>query len=261
MASQSSKQEDVGQVVEFFLRELSGAVGDRIIGAILFGSHARKSSNDLSDIDIAIVVTDLNVEATQRAVVDLRARDEEQLSRISASVETYSRLKQFLEWGDPFAWVVCTDGVIVADSENLLDSLQKACREHPKNFERPQLRSYLWNKCSSHHQQALQALDTFFTNIQLSVMAGAQALAVQSNPDPIGSKNLVKWAEWSQLVQDIEERTSRAEIGAMESLIDAKKQLRLDEESPFQQVFKLLNTTSTVWHREQMGTEKDAEVS
>ena len=240
--------------VRRFLRDLEGALGDRLVGVFLYGSWSSGNQGDSSDLDLAVIVSDADAERSRQEIFRVLAACGVDRNSLSLSVESYMRIKDFLKHGDPFAWVVCSTGKILKERDNLLGDLQKNCKSETESLEASTVKSYLQNKSSTHYVQAMQALNQFYSNIQLSLMAGAQAVAVDQHKNNVPPKLLVDIADW-QILKDVlqEGGATRREIESIERLIMAHKNFReadmTTDELPGRDLIDGVRTAGELWKR------------
>jgi len=217
--------------VKCFLNDLVGALGDQFIGAILFGSRAKNTAENTSDIDVAVIISDLWVEQNRQLVLRTLGTSSIDRNIFSLSIESYLRLKEFIKIGDPFAWVVCTEGIILKDRAGLLAALQKDCRNLKKQTSVRELVVYLHSKSQNHYEQARQTFQQFLSNMQLCLMAGAQAVAADRLVSTLAGTDLVAMASWENLKTIlVRAGVSQNDIELIERLILAQKHLRIGQE-------------------------------
>lgn len=213
--------------VRRFLRDLEGALGDRLVGIFLYGSWNSGNQGDSSDLDLVVIVSDADAERSRQEIFRVLAACGVDRNTVSMSVESYMRIKEFLKRGDPFAWVVCGTGKIIKERDDLLDDLQKNCKSETDPLETSAVRNYLQNKSTTHYVQAMQALNQFYSNMQLSLMAGAQAVAVDQHKNNVSPNRLIDIADWRILKDVLQEGgATRREIESIEQLIMAHKEVR-----------------------------------
>jgi predicted nucleotidyltransferase len=242
---------DLPENVTQFVRNLDGALGDRLIGAVLFGSYARNEAGEESDIDLAVIVADADGEHSRQEVFRVLGLSGVDPKEVSLSVETYMRLKDFLRRGDPFAWVVCREGVILRERNELLTDIQKQCQSSEEGLDVSMVAGYLQNKSVTHYTQAMQAFQQFLSNIQLSTMAGAQAVAVQQAKGKIKETKLVPMADWEHLKGMLQQTSAtKREIEALQQLIEAHKQARKDgAEFVGRELMETIRVAGELWKR------------
>lgn len=234
-----------------FLRDLEGALGDRFVGAILFGSWANDEMTAESDLDLAVIVSDADGDQSRQEVFRVFGVSELDRNRVSLSVETYMRLKEFLNVGDPFAWVVCRDGRVLAERRDLLTDLQKQAKESTKELDASGVMKYLQGKSYTHYVQAVQAFQQFLSHLQLSVMAGAQAVSAHSNKGKISGSDLIVMSKWETLKSTLQATSAtKREIETLEQLIMAHKNARrTGTEFPGKGVLDMIGATGELWKR------------
>lgn len=211
------------------LRDIEGALGDQLVGVIMFGSWSNGKADQDSDLDLAVIVADAAAEQNRQVVLRVLGASRVDQSTLSLSIESYMRIKEFLKLGDPFAWVVCAEGTILKDRSELLSELQLTCKAAHIRLESVTVSRYLRSKSRNHHELAMQAFQRFLSSIQLSVMAGAQAVATDRFGRTVGPDDLVALAAWENLKQALVKASANPpEIEKVEWLINAHKQVRKD---------------------------------
>jgi hypothetical protein len=218
---------ELPETVTQFLHDLNGALGEHLVGVVLFGSLARGSGKADSDIDLAVIVTDVDAERSRQEVFRTFGACGASPSSVALSVESYLRLKEFLRVGDPFAWVVCSEGNILKDRCDLLSRLQQQCRSANGDRKVAAIVGYLEDKSRMHYAQATQLFWQCLSNLQLCTMAAAQAAAVQSSKRDVSEKELAGLGDWVRLKEMLQQTSAtRREVEAVERLILAHKQAR-----------------------------------
>jgi predicted nucleotidyltransferase len=236
--------------VSNFLRDAGGALADRLVGAIVFGSWAAGNPSEQSDLDLAIIVSDADAERSRQEVYHALRVSEVDHRKISLSIETYLRLKEFLKLGDPFAWVVCRAGVVVEDSKSLLRSLQQECTSRTETFNRQAVSAYLRRKGEYHCAQAMHSASQLLSSIQLSMMASAQAVVVSSSSDALGPDDLVRSADWPTVKAEVAKNTmGKEEIALIESLVMAHKATSTKSEFLGRDLMESLDAAANLWRR------------
>ena len=248
-----NSQKDTDAIADF-LRNLDGALGERLVGAILFGSRSKGNAGADSDIDLAVIVADVDRERSRQEAFRVLGASGIDLRNIALSVESYMRLKEFLNLGDPFAWTVCGEGHILKDRNELLKELQQKCGSSAEKLDSQAVAQYLKGKSTNHYVQAMQALNQFYSNVQLSVMAGAQAVATHQSKKGVLPDNLMKMAEWQQLKGVLQEAgATRREIETVEQLIMAHKQAhkadQVADDFPGKELLARIRDVGELWKR------------
>ena len=237
-----------------FVTDLRAALANNLIGVILFGSRANGRAGEGSDYDIAVVVADVSLDQARilaERTVETCGLDR---SKVALSVEGFLRIKQFLELGDPFVWVILRDGKIISDSSSLLKGLQSECRQPDRTFEATATASYLKNKCSLHYDQAMSALHEFFANQQLSVMAGAQASVLQHR-NRLTPVDIINVTQWPALRKELASNAvTPKELDQLERLVMAHKTMgKPDGDPATTEMFDAIQHAGRVWQR--LGTQ------
>lgn len=248
---QTANSETVSEKLAPFLRDVDGALGADFLGAILFGSHASRKAHAESDVDLAVVVADLNADRSRNEVH--RAFNESGLNPrdVALNVESYRRIKDFLRLGDPFAWTVITEGKILAERSGLLSRLKD---ESPQLLHASQtpaaVSQYLFGKCSSHYDLAMDAFRQFLSHAQISVMAGAQA-SVAKSQQKIAPQDLTKLSDWNYLKGLLVGLgATRQEIESAEALTLAHKKLRQPDGAALgKDILEKMQTVGELWRR------------
>lgn len=240
--------------IQGFLHDLIGVLGDRLVGIFLYGSWAAQNNTDASDLDLAVVVSDADAEGSRQEIYRLLDVCGVDRNLLSMSVETYMRIKDFLKKGDPFAWVVCSKGIIIKERDNLLAELQKNCSEQEESFEVSAVIKYLQNKSSTHYIQAMQALNQFYSNIQLSLMSGAQAISANHHRGNLKSEELVSMADFEHLKGILKDAgATRREVESVERFINAHKMFRKTDtefdEFPGKDLLAGIRAAGELWNR------------
>lgn len=249
-----SMMDKLPEPVRRFLRDLEGALGDRLVGVFVYGSWSAGKQGEASDLDLAVIVSDADAERSRQEIFRVLAACGVDRNALSLSVESYMRIKEFLKRGDPFAWVVCGTGRILKERGDLLADLQKHCRSEAEPLEASSVRGYLQNKSAMHYVQAMQLLNQFYSNIQLSLMAGAQAVAASRCKGTVKPDTLVRMADWAKLKAILQETAAtRREIESVEQLIMAHKAVRKSdrdaEDFPGKELLDKLKVAGDLWRR------------
>lgn len=233
-----------------FLQDLGGALGNGFVGAIVFGSWANGKASGESDLDLAVIVADADAERSRREVFHALRVNEVDQRNVSLSVETYLRLKEFIALGDPFAWVVCRQGVVVYDERGRLAALRNECADRAERFDRQAVAAYLRQKGDNHLAHAMQGMTQILSNIQLSMMAYAQAAMVSASPGKLTADEVVQSADWG-VVRTALSKTSlnEDELALVEQLVMAHKRARAKESFPGCDLANGLEASSKSWRR------------
>lgn len=239
------------ELAKDFVTNLDAGLGDRLVGVILFGSHAKKQASDNSDIDLAVIIADVDGERTRQEVFRILSASEVDRSMVSLSVETYLRIKEFLKKGDPFAWVVVSEGKILKERGVLVTDLKNYCNSFTDGIPCRDAARYLQSKSYNHYMQAMQAFHQFLSNIQLSEMAGAQAVAIDKTKGTISCEKITALADWSNLKAVLlETAATKREIETLESLIMAHKQIRSkDRDYAGKELMEMVQVVGELWQR------------
>jgi hypothetical protein len=191
-----------------------------VVGAILFGSVARHTDTERSDIDL-LFVSDDGQHDSARQVVMQAVRQFPRGLRIAASVESYSRLSHFADLGDPFVRAILGEGEILLDSDERLAKLRTRCADPSHVPEAHAAARYLHSKALFHHRRVQRHLYDLLGDLQLSLMARAQALALldRGTSSPGVFHDL---SDWGRLEELLRERGLRADLLARaRALIEA----------------------------------------
>ena len=242
---------ELPQAVQQFIQDLDGALGDCLVGIVLFGSLARGAGKAESDIDLAVIVTDVDAERSRQEVFRVFGASGASPDAVALSVESYMRLKEFLRVGDPFAWVVCSEGFILKDRCELLGRLQQQCRAATGDRKVAPTVGYLEGKSRMHYAQAMQSYWQCLSNLQLCTMAAAQAVAVQHSKRDVPEKDLAGLGDWGRLKETLQQTSAtRREIEAVEHLILAHKQARTNAaEYAGRDLVEALRIVGELWAR------------
>jgi len=110
--------------VERVLAELGDYLGARLLGAVLFGSHARGDAGPDSDVDLAVVVEDDRPRAHGAWAYVLQRADPGGRPPLQAVIWTREELS-----GHPWLLLdVATDGVVLQDREGIIAAELAAVR-------------------------------------------------------------------------------------------------------------------------------------
>lgn len=170
-----------------------------MIGAVLFGSVARGEDTDASDIDLLFVARDDVREKTKALIID-EART---LRRLSASCESDVRLRLFVKSGDPFVRAIFMEGRILRDTDACLEGLAALCRDPDSLPTAHEAAEYLHSKALIHHRRVHEHLHQLPGDLQLSLMARAQALAIlaKGTSSPATFVELSAWPELAAILR------------------------------------------------------------
>lgn len=116
-----------------------------------------------------------------KEVVRRTARAISQNVRVSASCESDARLRRFVGLGDPFVRTVLGQGVLLRDTGGTLAALQSSCCDASQLPAPAEAAQYLHSKALFHHRRVHEHLHQILGDLQLSLMARIQALAVRTN--------------------------------------------------------------------------------
>ena len=104
----------------------------------------------------------------------------------------------------PFVRTVLGKGVILRDTDDALAALQVSCRD-PGRLPKPaDAAQYLHAKALYHHRRVHEHLYRLLGDLQLSLMARAQALAIRANgiPSPETFFILSDWSNLDPILRD-----------------------------------------------------------
>lgn len=210
------------EVAARLVEDVRAGLGGNLIGAAVFGSVARGSDTPDSDIDLLFVVAEPGAQAAGAYVRSVTSGAVAPL-RVAASTESYPRLKYFAERGDPFIRAIFVEGTILLDSSELLRRLRNLCLDPGSVPNSAATVQYLREKGQYHHQLVEQHLYELICNLQLSMMARAQALFV-ANSIEINPKRLIDAADWTRLSRHLHETGwTERRVKLFEALVKAHK--------------------------------------
>lgn len=223
--------------------DVHAALGGAFIGAFLFGSHARGSARPSSDIDLALIVSELSATEAHELAKGVLARSPLARDPVALSVETYPRLKYLLESGDPFAWVICLEGKLLRDPLGLLDALRRRAVNGDIAIDPQRTMKHLRSKAEKHGRRAVERLYDALGEAQLAAMAVAQEAALIDRKPPSG-EDLVGAADWTLLESRL---TTYPHLDALGALTVAHKLCREEVEGhPGRDLINLLRVIG-VW--------------
>jgi predicted nucleotidyltransferase len=186
------------------LVDMIGVVGSGpVVGVILFGSVARHADTNRSDIDLLFVSDDGQHEPARQVVMGAVRQFPAEL-RIAANIESYDRLSHFADLGDPFVRTILGEGQILVDSDERLAKLRTRCADSSLVPNARAAARYLHSKALFHHRRVQRHLYDLLGELQLSLMARAQALAlIGRGPSPPSIfHDLSDWERLEELLRD-----------------------------------------------------------
>lgn len=196
-------------------------------GSVLFGSTARETDHPASDIDLLFVTWDDCLQQAKRRIRDIVQSSSNTL-RVSASCESDVRLRHFIAVGDPFVRSVIGTGRILRDEHETLAALKAQCSDPSTLPSTATAIDYLRTKAVTHHHRLHDHLRGLLGDLQLSLMARCQALAL-SRLGEVSTATYFELGDWAVLEQALEAceipATTRADVHA---LIEAQKQSPTD---------------------------------
>lgn len=102
-----------------FSDNLRKEMGELLKGVVLFGSAARGSKQDGSDIDVLLILNDLNIVLSKEVITGLRVLIENTAAKVSQQFHiTTMHLSEFWDYsrqGDPIIVNILRDGMAVYD--------------------------------------------------------------------------------------------------------------------------------------------------
>ena len=195
--------EDIREPLARLTVDLRGSLGGAFVGMFLFGSHASGRPTAASDIDVALIVADAGALEANRVAQETLSRSILRGEPVSLSVETYSRFKYLLESGDPFAWVICLEGVVLSDPSGLLVALKSQAIDGEIPVARERVLTHLEQKAREHGQKAVERLYDALCEAQLASMAAAQHAALAALPSLVHHMDVVCSSSWPWLEEHI----------------------------------------------------------
>lgn len=120
-----------------FAQRLKNELGDFLVGVVIFGSAARMTSKEKSDIDVLVIGDDISFQFTQALIEAYRVIIENVIGSTSARLHvtsmTFTSFWEYVKAGDPVAVNILRDGVALIDTGffNPLQVLLKQGRIRP----------------------------------------------------------------------------------------------------------------------------------
>jgi len=213
---------DRRRTAEDFTNAVEAAVGGSLIGAVLFGSVARRTDTEHSDVDLLFALTDVNRDAAAEQISTL-ARQVAGSDKVAASSESYSRLRYFADLGDPFVRTIIGEGEILRDQYGLLMRLREHCLDRTCLPHRDSTVRYLRSKALFHHRRVQEHLYELLNDLQLSLMARGQAISVLSTAptSPADYFALSNWPDFEGVLRECGVDASACDEGRV--LVEAHK--------------------------------------
>jgi predicted nucleotidyltransferase/uncharacterized protein (UPF0332 family) len=108
------------KIAQEFAQRLKEELGDFLIGVVIFGSAARRTGTDKSDIDVLVIGDDISFKMTQALVEAYRIIIENIIAatsgRLHVTSMTFTSFWEYVKAGDPVAINILRDGVALLDS-------------------------------------------------------------------------------------------------------------------------------------------------
>ncbi|MFT4313459.1 MAG: nucleotidyltransferase domain-containing protein [Candidatus Woesearchaeota archaeon] len=124
--TQHYSQEDI-DIAYAFSKEVWKECGSMLKGVVLFGSLARRTTKESSDIDILIVVDDLTIELSKELMQTYKIIVEKLVHKISKKIHVttlkFTTFYEYVHQGDPIGLNILRDGVALIDT-GFFDPLQ-----------------------------------------------------------------------------------------------------------------------------------------
>jgi len=131
--------------------------------------------------------------------------------RLAANCESRARLRRFVMLGDPFVRTVFGTGRILRDKDASLAELRALCCD-PDSLPAPQETvRYLRSKARFHHRRVHDHLQQLQGDLQLSLMARAQSVAIQKN-GLLSPETFFDLSVWTVLERILRESGMPAEL-------------------------------------------------
>lgn len=103
-----------------FAKRIYDEYGSYLMGVILFGSTARGSQGDYSDIDLLLVIDDISVELSEQLIQSLRIVTEKVIVETSKKLHVvtmkFTAFWEYMRNGDPVAINILRDGFPLVDT-------------------------------------------------------------------------------------------------------------------------------------------------
>jgi len=125
------------KVAQDFSKRIKKELGDFLVAVILFGSTARMSAKEESDIDILLIGDDISFQLTRPLLETYRIIVENTVAAVSPRLHitsmTFTSFWEYAKVGDPVAMNILRDGVALIDTGffNPLQVLLKQGRIRP----------------------------------------------------------------------------------------------------------------------------------
>ncbi len=120
------------KLAQKFSQLLKSELADFLLGAIVFGSTARKDATAKSDIDILLVTDDTTFQINDALVEGYRIIVEKTMSKVSPKFHitsmTYTSFWEYAKAGDPVVVNILRDGVAMLDS-GFFEPLQRLLQQ------------------------------------------------------------------------------------------------------------------------------------
>ena len=183
------------KTANIFSKKLKKELQDFLVGVVLFGSSARRESNEKSDIDILIIVDDIEFQMTQPFIETYRLIMEKVIMNTSMRLHVTSMtLTSFWDHsraGDPVVVNILRDGISLFD-EGFFQPLQKLLRTGKIRPSEESVWKYYARApktLSNSRWHVLQAsLDLYWAVIDSSHAALMKAGHVPPSPDHISER-------------------------------------------------------------------------
>ncbi|HLC75123.1 MAG TPA: nucleotidyltransferase domain-containing protein [Candidatus Nanoarchaeia archaeon] len=108
------------KVAQEFTRKIKAELGDFLVAVILFGSSARGSATDRSDIDVLLVGDDTTFQMTRPLIEGYRIIVENTVQSLSTRLHitsmTFTSFWDYVKAADPVAINILRDGVALMDN-------------------------------------------------------------------------------------------------------------------------------------------------
>src|SRR3989344_2758522 len=125
------------KVAQQFAQKVKNELGDFLVAVIMFGSSARMSAKEGSDIDVLIVGDDITFQLTPPLIESYRIIVENIVAstsrRLHVTSMTFTSFWEYVKVGDPVAINILRDGIALIDTGffNPLQVLLKQGRIRP----------------------------------------------------------------------------------------------------------------------------------
>jgi hypothetical protein len=240
-----------GKMAEL-VRTLEGALGASLIGVVTYESPLCSEGNKEEDVGILVVLADTGLGEAREISLGVWGAHPDSRDSGVFNVESYLRMLEHIRVGDPSAWFVCCNGIVLSDRFGLLAEMQSTCRSKLQDVPPESLVAYLRQKSALHQRLADQTLRQFLLHLQILSLASAQAACIDTaGRVPLSMGDMVDLGFWEKTKnQLIKSGATRPEIEAVEQLLMASTQYRKNDANlPLQELMRKIHNADELWRR------------